>query len=308
MLRQLTNLDANESAFFLRELESIKAETYDILYPLLKARGLIPPDRQQSPSGAEVITYRTFDRVGAAKMISSYAMGLPRVDVFGVETTTPIRGIGAAYGYSIQDVRASMMTGRSLPLMKASAAREVIEEKIDDVIANGDSATGLVGFLNNSSVPQASVATVNGATTFAEKLALDPDLVIDDVTDMVADMAELTKGREQIDTVLMPISQFRRLSSTRMIDRDFTVLEYLRKAFPDVTFDEWYRLTGAGAASTDRMVGYRKDPGKVGYQVPQEFEQFAVQEEGLEFVVPCHARTGGTIIYYPLSVSYRDGI
>jgi hypothetical protein len=308
MLRLLSNLDANESAFFLRELESIKAETYDILYPLLKARQLVPPDRQQAPSGAEVITYRTFDRVGMAKILASYAQDLPRVDVFGVETTTPIRGLGASYGYSLQDVRASAMMNRSLPMMKASAAREVVEELIDSIIALGDSVTGLPGFLNNSSVPQTSVATVNGATTFSDKLALDPDLVIDDVTDMVADQAELTKGREQMDTVLMPISQFRRLASTRMIDRDFTVLEYLRKAFPDITFDEWYRLTGAGAGSTDRMVGYRKDPSKIGYQVPQEFEQLQVQEEGLEFLVPCHARAGGTIVYYPLSMSYRDGI
>ncbi len=200
------------------------------------------------------------------------------------------------------------MMNRPLPMMKAAAARETIEEKIDEIIAIGDSVTGLPGFLTNTSVPKTTVATVSGATTWAEKLALDPDLVIDDITDMLADMAELTKGREQADTVLMPISQFRRLASTRMIDRDFTVLEYMRKAFPDITFDEWYRLTGAGDTATDRLVAYRKDPGKVGYQVPQEFEQLAVQEDGLEYEVPCHARTGGTIWYYPLSGSFRDGI
>lgn len=307
-MRLLSNLDAAQSAFFLRELEQIKANTYDILYPLLKARQFIPPDSQQAPSGAEVITYKTFDRVGMAKILSSYAQDLPRVDVFGVETSSPVRGLGAAYGYSLQDVRASAMMNRSLPQMKASAAREVVEEQQDAIIANGDSVTGLPGFLTNSSVPQASVATVNGATTWSAKLALDPDLVIDDVTDAVADMAELTKGREQANMCLMPINQFRRLAATRMIDRDFTVLEYLRKAFPDITFDEWYRLTGAGSGATDRFVLYRRDPNKLGYQVPQEFEQLAVQEDGLEFVVPCHARAGGTIIYYPLSVSYRDGI
>ena len=308
MLRQLSNLDAAQSVFFLRELEQVKTATYDVLYPILKARGLVPADPQQPPTGAEIITFRTFDRVGMAKVLASYAQDLPRVDIFGTEQTSLIRGLGAAFGYSLQDVRAAAMMNKPLASDKASAARETIEEKIDDIIANGDSTYNLPGFLNNASVPQASVATVSGATTWADKLALDPDLVVDDVTDAIADMVELTKGREQPDTCLMPIGQYRRLSSTRLIDRDFTVLEYLQKANPDITFDSWYRLTGAGVGATDRMVIFRKDPKKLAWQVPQEFEMLAVQEKGLEFEVPCHARVGGTIIFYPLSVSYRDGI
>jgi len=38
------------------------------------------------------------------------------------------------------------------------------------------------------------------------------------------------------------------------------------------------------------------------------FEQLPVQERGLEYVVPCHSRIGGVIIYYPLSQVFKRGI
>jgi hypothetical protein len=38
------------------------------------------------------------------------------------------------------------------------------------------------------------------------------------------------------------------------------------------------------------------------------FEQLPVQEQGLEFQVPCHSRVGGTIVYYPLSMAIMEGL
>lgn len=56
------------------------------------------------------------------------------------------------------------------------------------------------------------------------------------------------------------------------------------------------------------MVCYRRSPDALEAIVPQEFEQFPAQERGLEFVVPCHAKCGGVVLYYPLSMAYGDGI
>jgi len=43
-------------------------------------------------------------------------------------------------------------------------------------------------------------------------------------------------------------------------------------------------------------------------QIPQDYEEFDPQLDGLVFKVPCHQRVGGTIIYYPIAVLYMDGI
>ncbi len=310
MSRILSNLDAGESIFFQRELEQVKARSYDVVYAELRARQFIPASPEPADTAAETITYRQFDRVGVAKIIASYADDLPRADVSGSEFSSSVKALGASYGYNLQEVRAAARANRPLPQMRANAARKAIEEQIDIILANGHTVSGLAGFLNQSNVPAATVAAPGGTTTWADKAAADPDRIIADVTDMLSDMVQLTKGAEMPDTLLLPISQFMLISTTRLVDRDNTVLEFIKQKFPMLTtIDHWHRLTNAGAGgAVDRMVMYKKSADKLWLEVPQEFETLAVQERGLEFFVPCHARIGGVIVPYPLSMSYRDGI
>ena len=81
---QLPHLDANESAFFQRELEYVKSNTYDVKYPELKARRLFPLNPEVDP-GATKITYQQYDQTGIAKIIANYADDLPRADIKGKE-------------------------------------------------------------------------------------------------------------------------------------------------------------------------------------------------------------------------------
>ena len=70
-----THFDADESAFFARELERVKAQTYDVRYPNLRSRDFIPVDNSVG-AGATEVTYRQFDRVGNAKIIAG---GIARI-------------------------------------------------------------------------------------------------------------------------------------------------------------------------------------------------------------------------------------
>ena len=88
-----------------------------------------------------------------------------------------------------------------------------------------------------------------------------------------------------------------------------TILEYFLRTSQYVkSVDVWNKLAGAGSGGVDRMVAYRRDPDALELIIPQEFEQFAPQQEGLEWQVPCHARCAGVVSYYPLSIAYGDGI
>ena len=82
-------LDADGAFFFQRQLEHIKAKSYDVRYAELKARMLFPVSNEGGP-GITNITYRTYDQVGSAKIINAYADDLPRADVNGIETTIPV--------------------------------------------------------------------------------------------------------------------------------------------------------------------------------------------------------------------------
>lgn len=75
------------SVFFARELDHVKAQSYDVEYPELTALSLFPQSSEADP-GAETITYYTYDRTGLAKIIDNYSTDLPRADVTGKPSYT----------------------------------------------------------------------------------------------------------------------------------------------------------------------------------------------------------------------------
>jgi len=314
---KFVNLDANESVFFARELEHIKAQTYDIVYPELKATMLIPVATDAGP-GAETITYTQFDEVGMAKVIANYADDLPRADVKGKQFTSIIRSIGDSFGYNIQEIRASAMANKNLPTRKANAARRAMEQKVNTIAwsarsADGENA-GLVGLLYQPNVTKGVVTTRGGHVTFATKTA---DEILLDLNKAVDDILSLTKGTEIPDTMILPIAQYGIITSTyRASGSDLTILEAFLKQRPYITKVEWVAelkdvnpvpSTGA-AANTDCLIVYKRSADKFTLEIPQPFEQLEVERRGLEYVTPCHSRCGGVIVYYPLSINIVEGI
>lgn len=306
------NLDANESAFFARELEFIKAKTYDIKYPALKATSLIPVSTDAGP-GAESITYQQFNQVGIMKIISNYADDLPRSDVFANEFTSKVKSLGGSYGYNIQEVRNAAMAGKPLSAKKASSVRKANDLKVNNLAWIGDAYAGLVGLLNNTNIPAAAAANPGGGTEWSTKTAAQ---ILTDLNSAVTSIEELTKGVEVPDTIIMPISQWRIISTTRLDSgTDTTIKEFFMKNNPEIKEIEWVNelkdvapLPSGAAGPADIMIVYKKDPDVLTLEIPQPFEQFPAQERNLEFVIPAHSRFGGVIVYYPLALTIVESI
>lgn len=302
-------LDANESAFFDRELKYVKARSYDTKYKDLKYSNLLPVS-MEAPSGAREITYQKYTKIGFAKIISDYSNDLPRVDVYGEEVTQKVKSIGDSFGYSIQEIRESQMAGKSLDQRRANAARRAQEEKHNTIAWNGDSEYNLQGFIDFPGITEYTLPDGTGGTTdWASKT---PDEIIADMNGIVTAVISSTNGREVPDTMLLPIDQYELIATTRMTgDSERTILKFFLENSAHIKTVDWLvELTDAGSAddSNDRMMVYKRDPENVTYEVPQAIEQFEPQQKGLEFVIPVHSRSGGVIVYYPLSVAYADGI
>lgn len=306
-----TRLDANESIFFLRELDFIKSKSYDVLYPEFKiANGNIIPISREANIGAETITYYQYDQAGMAKLIANYADDLPRVDVTGKPFTSTIKGVGASFGYNIQEIRASMMADKRLQERRANAARRAVDQKLESLAAFGDSDSNLRGFINHPNISEYVLpADGTGASTkFKNKT---PDQVLRDLNGMVSQMLKTTKGIESPDTLLLPIDVYTDLTTrARSANSDTTILEFFLKNSAHITNVDWVnQLTGAADNTVDDVcMIYRKDPDKLTLEIPVQFEQFPPQPEGLEFVIDVHARIGGVIVYYPLSISKSQGV
>ena len=83
----------------------------------------------------------------------------------------------------------------------------------------------------------------------------------------------------------------------------------MKKANPHIKSWGWLNeLKDLGGAGVDKAIVYRRDPEALTLEVPQDFEQFAPQEKGLAFEIPCHSRIGGVILYYPISVAIADQV
>lgn len=303
---QNPHLDAAENLFLERQLEFVKAKQYERRYPEFKARRLIPVSHEV-PSGAESIAYDEYDGVGMARLLASYADDLPRADAKANRIVSPIKGIGASYGYSLQEIRNAIMAGSNLQQRKASRAARAVEQVQDAVAAKG--GYGLAGLLSITNALEYTVP--NGAspaaTPWTGKTASE---ILKDMNGIAQYVVDQTSGVERPDTMVMPEEQFGLISVLRLdATLETTVLQWFLKNNPYIkAIEGWAQCKGAGDGTTDRLVVYRRDPDFLTLEIPQEFEQLAPEQRGLETIVACHARTGGVVCPLPLSVAYGDGI
>jgi len=290
-------LDSRETAYFAREFETIKAQTYNVEYPALKARSLIPVSHDGDPTD-EKITYRQWDRVGMAQIVAHWADDLPHVEVFGKEFSRDVVEIGDAYGYSKNELAKSAKLGRSLPTMKAEAAREFIERRIDDIAAFGIPQKNVPGLLNHPNVPALTLPTGTWASASAENILADMNY-------MVTQIVTSTKQTEFPDTMLLPTDLYLQISQkvagNQLAD---TVLGIFLKTNPWIkTVDTWVKLDTAAPDGGGMIVCYKMDPRVLQLEITKEFEQEPPQARNRGFEVQCIARLGGTVVRYPLALA-----
>lgn len=299
-------LDVTETAFAKRELEKVKTKTYDTKYKNLKAMQLIPVSTEV-PSGTPYIIWYSYSKTGTAKIISDYAHDFPRVDVFKTEEQSKVHGMGDSYGYSIVEIRRSSIAGASLDTRRANTARRAMDELFDNLAWFGSTVFGIQGFFDYPGITE--YVTPNGAGGNPEWPTKTPDEVIADLTGLTDAVSVPTKGREEVDTILLPRVRYNYIKNTKMsTNSDKTILTFFLSNNPGVAIMVLNELDGQGVGASQRMIGYTRDADHLTQEIPQPFEQFEPQKKGMSWVIPCHAEFGGVIVYYPQSVAFADDI
>ena len=291
MFKNVTILDNAGQAFFARELEHIKATSYDVIYADLIARELFPVSNE-APEGVDSITYRTYDMVGSARIINNYADDLPRADIMGKEVTIPARAIGTSFGYSRDEILKSQMTGLPLDQRRANAAQRAWEEKVDSIAWLGSAIDGLIGFLSHPNIPSLASGVAGGWIASG-----DPDAIIADVNAAFGKVRADTRMKENPNTLLLPVLEYNYISGTpRASNSDTTILTFLLANVIGLK-----EVRPVNELVTDAVI-YDKSPDKLQLEIPKELEFLPPQEVGLELKIPAWGKTAGVNIYYPLSV------
>lgn len=305
-------LDAAESVFFARELESIDRRMFQTIFADLRALQYIPLIPGIAPYQA-VYTWRMFTMFGQAVIVDDTADDLPAADVAGDEEPRIIKTVGASYNYNIFDIQRAAAVGTPLDSMKANAARFAINTKVDSVLALGDTTHNLVGLL---SIPSGTTTftpanKAGGGLTWA---VATPDEMARDLHGIASAVRTAMKnsGGPMFDqlTVLIPDAQHALVATTRMGDgSDVTVMRHVLTTSPWITaIEPWHLCATAGSGSTARMVCYPRTELVVGAILPVPFATQPPEQRNLSFIINAIARCGGIVPRYPIAIAYGDGI
>ena len=298
------------SIFFARELDYIKSKSYDKIYPEFTALNNFPITHEV-PEGAETMTYYSYEKTGMAAIISNYATDLPRADVKGSPTTAYVKSIGDSYGYSIQEMRASRMAGKSLDTRKAEAARYAIDRKTNEIAFAGDKEHKLMGMLSSdNNIPLYTLATVETKTSWKDKSAAE---ILAYINVMFAYQSRITQDVERADTLALPPAVFIDISTRQIPNTGYTVKRFLLENAPYlkniITAPE---LSAENKATNpygvDVAMLYTNSADKFSLEIPMAFYQYPLQNRNLEVIVPCEERVAGIVLYYPLSALLAVGV
>lgn len=312
--------DAADSAFFARELEAIKSKVWERAYAPFSAWELFPLSTEIDP-GAEVIVWYEMDRVGIAKVIASYASDLPRVDVYGSQNVSNVRTIGDSFGFSNQDIRAATLAGKSLDSRKAEAARQAMDQTMNNVAWFGDRKNGLKGVLETTNanlvIAGTAAASPNGTAWSSASGKTVAEILID-LHNLYQASRTASSDVERVDTIVLPPDALGYINTQpRSATSDTTVLEFFRRTHLDVrgvvsatelTAVPAVSLPSRGAAAANVAMAFNRSLDKLSHEIPMMFTMHAEQIKNLEHVVPCEGRTGGVIVYRPVSISFMEGV
>ena len=312
LVSSMMRFDSAEDAsiFFARELDYIKSKSYDKIYPEFTALNNFPITHEV-PEGAESTTYYSYEKTGIADIISNYATDLPRADVKGNPTTAMVKSVGDSYGYSVQDMRASRMAGKSLDVRKAEAARYAIDRKINEIAFAGDKKHNLMGMLSpENDIPLYTLSTVGDRTSWKDKSASE---ILVDINGMFAYQAKLTQNVERADTLAIPPAEFIDISTRQIPNTGYTVKKFLLEnapylkdiiSAPELSADN----TATNPYGANVAMLYTNSADKFSLEIPMAFYQYPLQNRNLEVIVPCEERVAGIIMYYPLSALIAVGV
>lgn len=315
--------DADALQWTSRELLSVRRQVFEVKYPELRGMMFVPPDNETTDPGASHFTYNYEDRVGKAKLAGAMPKGnIPRVDV-KTEQATPIeiQSIVVAYGWNLQELRASIFARRPLSAARAMAARKTIAQEHDDIILIGDGTSDYKYLRGIFKLPIAGGSAVNvytvpngasGSPLWENKTGME---IVAGLHGLCNAIQTATNGVEVASMVALPLTSMTTAMEKRIGDGSSqSALDYFIEQRKKITggyfqgVESSVKLETAGATSNKRAVAYDRNAEKVFRVDPVEFEQLPPQLDGFDSVTNCHARSAGVCNPYPKSVAYGDGI
>jgi hypothetical protein len=289
------------------------ATSYDQKYPGLLARSFMTM-ASGIPEGAETVVQRGYDITGRATVLAGEATDVMRVSLSGTQQSTPIVGLAAKWGITLQQLAAAQMAGVQLDAKGMLASRLIVEREIDSLLALGDATLGLIGLCNQViKVWGAAGAGVNMAAVGAPVgFTAAWDNPVTTAAQIMADIAILY-GYFRAGNIYAPTDlvcgsgTYARLEMDQaIVGSEKSILELIKSRFPGLTVSSWWRLDAAGTGTGERVMLYAKDPMVVEGIVSKEPTYLQPVWTGLGYETVTYARCGGIQAADTTGIVYAD--
>lgn len=294
-------------------IERVLAKVVEDKYPDLIAPTL-PQSSERSPGVASI----AWDEVtGGGEMQPYHGGALTRVDEVANRRTIQSVAHAGAFGWTQTELLRAALQDMSLSTRKASLARRSYLERLETVVLLGDKGSQLTGFLSDPNIPRAVIVRDprlgnNGEVTDPTTVALDGsdgstatqirDALLRFVDGVAIDTSEAIQPK---GSLMIPPKAWRHCNETPM---DATNRISIREEFErlsGIKLEKSVRLTSvptsvSGLSAVKNFVVLCSMDGMDGEVVipnPQQF--FAVQQVGLEYLVPHYAEIAGWASFVP---------
>ena len=296
--------------FVISQTSFIERQVNEIVYPDIQYPALVPVDTS-APEWVKSVTYFSQDKFGKADWLNGNADDIPRAGTQRTKYETEVHMAGIGYGYGLEEINQAAMLGINLAADDAMAARRAYEEFVERVALTGDTAKGMTGLLN------ASTVTVTANKSGKLWSAATPAEILGDINSALIGQFTGTLFTSMADTVLLPYTRYLDIAS-RMVSAgsSMSVLTWLQQnnAYTaqtgrPLTIRAIRGLDTAGGSDSARMVTYRRDPNVVKMHIPMPHRFLpAFQASPTRVEVAGIFRLGGVDWRRPKEAAYTDGI
>lgn len=305
-MNAVQNLDSNQTFYFARQLEIVKALGIQVQKGKLRAAEIFPI-ATDTPRYADTVSYYVYDARGMAKLVDAYAKDIPRVGADARKHSTTVKELALGRDYSVLDIERGAITGESLTTRLAMQNRDGILQFHNQLWWNGNAEAGITGILTDPNIPNASVvAGAATTTTWATKTPLE---ILKDLTDAVVGIETLTNGIEMPTLLVLTPSRLQTISNTYMSnDTSTTVLRRFNEQFPEIVIEKAQELSGAFTGGAQGFLLGRNTAEYIELQAPIVYEELEPVRNGLAYSVDAYGRNGGAVVYRPLAFTKKHGI
>lgn len=305
--------------FLIQQAAHLEQKVYEKKYPQYKYTQLVPLD-DSAPDWVDVVAFQAADARGELQLLGPNSTDIPTVDVATSIGFHQIKTAALGYTYTLEEIGRAQLYDMPLEARKAQAVRDVTERGLNKIYLWGQKVgEGL--YTSPNVTREVAPATLKALVADIPNKGTQP--IIDFFGNAYNQVyLDNTNTVFRPTDFVLPPAQMQLLMRTMLSTHNasnYTLLQFLRENFPDMTFTDDILLSTdvkddngqpeETPLEDDRMVVYCKDMEVVkGHDVmPLQFLAPATADN-VNFKVPALTRTGGTEIRVPGAFHYIDGV